>query len=291
MDIDTILSAFTKSTGGTFPKAALQAAIAKKQEISPHLLTILEDAGRDIDAVAQKKNDYGFLYAMFLLAQFREREALQPLLRFFSTPGQTAIALTGDVVTESLGQLLAGVSAGDIAPIQTMIENSDIDPFVRAAGLEALLCLVAWGEASPPEVITYFSELLDGRLEQQPSHVWNYLAEAVSRLCGPDLTANLMQAYDKGLISPLYMNWTEAEKMLNRPVEENLKDLEKDAGLAAITDVIAEMENWACFRPQEQRIHRQDGGHPVAFPDKTGRNEPCPCGSGKKYKKCCLHKS
>jgi len=23
--------------------------------------------------------------------------------------------------------------------------------------------------------------------------------------------------------------------------------------------------------------------------DKIGRNEPCPCGSGKKYKKCCLH--
>lgn len=22
---------------------------------------------------------------------------------------------------------------------------------------------------------------------------------------------------------------------------------------------------------------------------KTGRNEPCPCGSGKKYKKCCIH--
>jgi tetratricopeptide (TPR) repeat protein len=24
--------------------------------------------------------------------------------------------------------------------------------------------------------------------------------------------------------------------------------------------------------------------------DKTGRNDPCPCGSGKKYKKCCLPK-
>ena len=22
----------------------------------------------------------------------------------------------------------------------------------------------------------------------------------------------------------------------------------------------------------------------------TGRNDPCPCGSGKKYKKCCLNK-
>jgi preprotein translocase subunit SecA len=24
---------------------------------------------------------------------------------------------------------------------------------------------------------------------------------------------------------------------------------------------------------------------------KVGRNEPCPCGSGKKYKKCCLNKN
>ena len=24
--------------------------------------------------------------------------------------------------------------------------------------------------------------------------------------------------------------------------------------------------------------------------NKIGRNEPCPCGSGKKYKKCCLNK-
>lgn len=26
---------------------------------------------------------------------------------------------------------------------------------------------------------------------------------------------------------------------------------------------------------------------PVIAGDKVGRNEPCPCGSGKKYKKCC----
>ncbi|MCF7968728.1 MAG: SEC-C domain-containing protein [Methylococcaceae bacterium] len=30
--------------------------------------------------------------------------------------------------------------------------------------------------------------------------------------------------------------------------------------------------------------------HPSALesPAKVGRNDPCPCGSGKKYKKCCL---
>ena len=26
---------------------------------------------------------------------------------------------------------------------------------------------------------------------------------------------------------------------------------------------------------------------PLRKPKKVGRNEPCPCGSGKKYKKCC----
>ena len=26
---------------------------------------------------------------------------------------------------------------------------------------------------------------------------------------------------------------------------------------------------------------------PVTKKDKVGRNDPCPCGSGKKYKKCC----
>jgi len=29
---------------------------------------------------------------------------------------------------------------------------------------------------------------------------------------------------------------------------------------------------------------------PQRFVTKIGRNEPCPCGSGRKYKKCCLGK-
>ena len=33
------------------------------------------------------------------------------------------------------------------------------------------------------------------------------------------------------------------------------------------------------------------GPAPVAAAPKVGRNDPCPCGSGKKYKHCCLLKS
>jgi len=27
---------------------------------------------------------------------------------------------------------------------------------------------------------------------------------------------------------------------------------------------------------------------PIQTEDKPGRNDPCPCGSGKKFKRCCL---
>jgi len=29
---------------------------------------------------------------------------------------------------------------------------------------------------------------------------------------------------------------------------------------------------------------------PITRREKVGRNDPCPCGSGKKYKRCCLNK-
>ena len=36
--------------------------------------------------------------------------------------------------------------------------------------------------------------------------------------------------------------------------------------------------------------HIQTYGKPLRRRNKIGRNDLCPCGSGKKYKKCCLRK-
>ncbi len=50
--------------------------------------------------------------------------------------------------------------------------------------------------------------------------------------------------------------------------------------------------HYALFK-EELGKKRQGGekhksGNVVSFQQKVGRNAPCPCGSGKKYKKCCL---
>lgn len=38
---------------------------------------------------------------------------------------------------------------------------------------------------------------------------------------------------------------------------------------------------------KRQEISKQFNRDNTAVSEKVGRNEPCPCGSGKKYKKCC----
>lgn len=41
------------------------------------------------------------------------------------------------------------------------------------------------------------------------------------------------------------------------------------------------------FRPHRQRVATVYGTEPHGRLGKTGRNDQCPCGSGKKYKRCC----
>jgi uncharacterized protein YchJ len=36
-----------------------------------------------------------------------------------------------------------------------------------------------------------------------------------------------------------------------------------------------------------QKLYRKTDESPAKARTKTGRNDPCPCGSGKKYKHCC----
>ena len=47
-------------------------------------------------------------------------------------------------------------------------------------------------------------------------------------------------------------------------------------------------ENIATLRAAAYRSQSQEAPKPFKRGEaKIGRNDPCPCGSGKKYKKCC----
>ena len=60
--------------------------------------------------------------------------------------------------------------------------------------------------------------------------------------------------------------------------------------VAAKADWLYGLEQWSDLLTSERRkelYKEQRSSTTVVKPPKIGRNDPCPCGSGKKYKKCC----
>lgn len=59
--------------------------------------------------------------------------------------------------------------------------------------------------------------------------------------------------------------------------------------LDAKADWLYGLEEWDDILTQERRneITKEYRKSKIAVSNKVGRNDPCPCGSGKKFKKCC----
>ena len=58
-----------------FPKAAMQAAIEQREAITPELLRVLENAAENPVKVVAQPDYMLHLFALYLLAQFREKRA------------------------------------------------------------------------------------------------------------------------------------------------------------------------------------------------------------------------
>jgi len=69
--------------------------------------------------------------------------------------------------------------------------------------------------------------------------------------------------------------------------DEEVKDHDTASATAPdrIADWVVNLNEWRLANYQPMQSIDPRGGS--ASRKKVGRNDPCPCGSGKKYKKCC----
>jgi hypothetical protein len=250
MDVQDILKQL-EVNDGTFPRESVAQAIEQREVMTPELLSILEHAHSNIQNIIDQEKYMAHIYAMYLLAQFRESRAYPLIVQFFSIPGRTSLDVTGEVVTEDLGRILASVSCGDIRLMTTLIENEQVNEYVRYAALQGLVTLVARGEQSREEVLVYFQRLFRDTLVREPSHVWHGLVFASTDLYPEEVYEDIKHAYEDDLVEPFFMQLEEVEKTLSYGKESVLNDLQKNRSYSLITDTISEMEWWACFRLQD----------------------------------------
>jgi hypothetical protein len=283
MQMQAILSKL-KRYDGTFPRQAVQAAIVNQEQITPELLDILEYVTANAEMLLDRPNYMGHLYAMFLLAQFREERAYSRIVDFCSIDPEALGILLGDTLTEDLNRMLASVSNGDPEPMKSLIENNAINEYARSAALSGMVILVAQGGQSREDTLAYFQSLFREKLPREDDFIWSALVSASTKLYPDLIYDDIKQAFADDLIESMYIHLDDVDEVLARDKDAVLEELKTHRHYSYIDDTIQEMAGWHCFQPPRPR---QVVGQIVNKQRKIGRNEPCPCGSGQKYKRCC----
>ena len=193
MDVQNILKQLEVNEG-TFPREAVVQAIEQREAMTPELLRILEYAHDNIEDIAERPDYFAHIYAMYLLAEFREVRAYPLLTQFFSIPGDMAADVTGEVVTSDLCRILASVSGGDSRLMMELAENESANDYVRDAALRGLICLVACGQQPREDVITYYQSFFRERLPREYSVLWDLLVHSSTDLYPEELYKDIQQA-------------------------------------------------------------------------------------------------
>ena len=125
MTIPEIIAALTPYTG-KFPKEAVQEATAQREAITPHLLEALAHVANGPEECAKREHVMLHMFAVYLLAQFREKRAYPLLVIALAAPPEVVHRLFGDTVTDRLKNIIGSVYDGDPDPLQRLIEDDAV---------------------------------------------------------------------------------------------------------------------------------------------------------------------
>lgn len=295
MDEQDILAAFSSADG--LPRAALVATADQRDRLAPRFIRLIEDY---LDLPEAERPDKTPIFIIFhLLGDWREKAAYRSLTRLLHLPDKEIGHLLGDAVTATSNRVVAGVFDGDPQPIFDIILDASADEYTRSRMCEALSYLGLTGQIDRRILSNFLRDCFANLSPQGPCYVWVGWQMAIARLGLGELSSLVETAFKRGYIDPW---WTRIEHfrcdLAQAETEAGRAMWIADCDLTPFGDTITELSRWAGFRekdPEEERRrqqaaarHDQDRGLRLPIRStKVGRNEPCPCGSGKKHKKCC----
>lgn len=281
-----------------FPKDAMAAARDQRDVMAPIFVDLLERISLQHSGAMSDADLMALIPVVYLLGEWRETRAYHPLLRLMRRSSRTLDLTLGDAVTESAFRLIAGTFDGDLDPLFDAIMDLRADDFARGAMMSALVLLADLHPARRP-IIESFIRNFHARQVKVPVDLLIGWTEAVADLGLEDMTESVREVFEKRKIPKDYCSFSDflADLEATRQARGIIGNRRYRQGL--IEDAIGELSHWygysdAYFAKQKEQKENPD---PRVIPmanflkDFTGsarRNDPCPCGSGKKFKKCCL---
>lgn len=281
-----------------FPVEALLAAKSRWAEFWPHIAALMQLMQADEEL---SDEEYQLLfYGVMLLADVADVSKAPAFMQWVDTKdglGSDLEYTLGDAMTEDLPTMLFVLSAGQAAPLQQLLLSEKAGIYVKAAALAALFAQLELaeqqGQTSDTAVLI---PLLQQVIDVASRHGQKFVLAELAIWCitfdlqqfKPLFTALLRQhKIDLSVISTREISRWQLAKS-EKPLASGLVRQQFD---------VMSLQHWLAFQPDstaaaaEPEIPLSATSPENATSKKalTGRNDACPCGSGKKYKKCCLN--
>ncbi len=200
-------------------------------------------------------------------------------------PASAASIFAADICTISYN--------GDKELLKTSIKNKNMDDYARSAMLKVVGQLHLDGEFGKEELQELIREIVYNEEE-----IGDYIyTELIYTMCGchfVEMLPEIRRLFEDGRIDGFaFEGYAECVDMMFR--------YNKEAFCRSPIHAADMLRSWSMFeQPEQNELSQKEmekllrkAAAQYNKPEKKvkiGRNDPCPCGSGKKYKKCCMNK-
>jgi len=246
-----ILAAF-ETFDGSYKRDEVDAALALQDEITPHLIGILEEVLAEPVAYAQRPDYFGHIYAIQLLGHFRETRAHDVIVDLASLPPEIPHDLFGDTITGDLAAILFETCGGSVERIKELLLNCQADEYCRSAAARALVYAAVEGTVPREEILALFGSLFTGNEADPDSDFWAFVASSVCDLYPEELMGVIRKAFEDGLISTWIIDYAFFEETLRRGKERALNEARDNLKRYTPANFHDRMSWWACFRQEKQ---------------------------------------
>jgi hypothetical protein len=210
-----------------------------------------------------------------------------------------------DAITEDLWLVYYRLGIGREQKLCDFFFEKNIDEFTKCPATDALQQIALHHEEKTKEIQGYYEDVLRRFTEPEfyEDESFDDVTEIISIVAGnyvetlPNpISPYVKELYDLGLVY----------ESLDGTYEDLIDHAEmyKEYCIKEVDDIFTFYSDavriWHCYNKDSQQanvdfdflddVFNHQPQQPYIASKVAGRNDPCPCGSGKKYKKCCLGK-
>ena len=279
------------NAGMDVPDGLPEAIIDRGESVVESLGEMLLDERNRVEG-ATEEQAWSRNHAFTLLGLIGSAKAAPALLDYYRTE------IWDDALTEDGPQVLGRLGPEAIDPIIAYIGEEDRESTLRTVTMRSLVNIGYFHPEARERIAAFFKEALARADEEKDPEIPAGLVSAAACIDDQRVQNQIDSAFERGIVHPFHIRENDVRRIRTERPPWADHDPEKDLMYSFSREFFdscrrAREREWTSKKKREARKHASSFDPNKPFNRQTpkiGRNDPCHCGSGNKYKKCCLDK-